>query len=105
MGSAKFDTQRCGLRNLKDAEVRKERQIEISESFVALGIQDHYMDMKAVWENIREIVKTVVKEYLHQSELKQHETWFDENSSKLFDTREKFKLLKQSHTNRGNMSL
>jgi hypothetical protein len=35
--------------------------------------------MNGIWENIKEIIKTLDKGSLHLYELKQHKRWFDEN--------------------------
>jgi hypothetical protein len=53
---------------------------------------DDNVDMNRAWENIRENIKTSAKESLGHYELQQHKPWFDDECSKLIDTRKQDKL-------------
>jgi hypothetical protein len=72
----RFDGQRFNLRKLNKVEVRKQNQIEITNTFAALENLDD--DVNGTWENIKENIKTSAKESLGLHELKHHKPWFDE---------------------------
>jgi hypothetical protein len=61
------DRQRFNLRKLNELEVRKQYQIQITNRFAALENSKEDEDVNRTWENIKEIIKTSVKD-----ELKQH---------------------------------
>ena len=71
----KLDGERFNLRKLKDLEVKKQYQIEITNRFAALSDDG---DIHRACENIKENIKTSAKESLQPHEMKQHEPWFDE---------------------------
>ena len=50
----KLDGDRFNLRKLKDLEVKKQYQIEITNRFAALGNISDDGDINRVWENIKE---------------------------------------------------
>jgi hypothetical protein len=60
----KFYMQRFDLRKLKDAEVKEQYQVKISNRFAALENCDDTVDMNRACENIRENIKTSAKESL-----------------------------------------
>ena len=60
----KFDGERFNLRKLNELEVRKQYQIETTNRFAALGNLSDGEDINRVWENIKENIKTSVKESL-----------------------------------------
>jgi hypothetical protein len=60
----RFDRQRFNLRKLNEAEVRKQYQIEITNSFAALENVNDDKDVNRTWENIKENIQTSVKESL-----------------------------------------
>jgi len=64
--SQSFDVERFNLRKLNKLEVRKQYQIEISKRFAALETFSDSMDMKRVWEHIKESNKTSAKDSLGQ---------------------------------------
>jgi hypothetical protein len=66
------------LRKVNELEFRKEYQIKISKTFAALENLNNREDISGAWENIKENVKTLVKESLGLYELKQHKPWLDE---------------------------
>jgi hypothetical protein len=76
----KFDVERFNLRKLNELEVRKQCQIEISNRFAALENLNDGEDINRAWENIKENVKTSTEDSLGLHELKQHKSWFDEES-------------------------
>ena len=64
--------ERFNLRKLKDLEVKKQYQIEITNSFAALKNISDDEDINRAWENIKENIKNSAKESLGLHELKQH---------------------------------
>ena len=54
----KFDGERFNLRKLKEREVRKKYQIEITNRFAALENLNDNEDINRAWENIKENIKT-----------------------------------------------
>ena len=58
----KFDGERFNLRKLKELEVRKQFQIEITNRFAALRNISDNEDINRSWENIKENIKTSAKE-------------------------------------------
>jgi len=73
-----FDCERFNLTKLNELEVGKENQIEVTNSFEALGNLNNGDDINKAWENIKETVKTVTKDCLGLHQLKQHKHCFDE---------------------------
>ena len=69
----KFDVERFNLRELNELEVRKQYQIEISNSLAALEDLSDSKDINKAWENIKETIKTSAKESTGLHELKQAE--------------------------------
>jgi len=59
-------------------EVRKQYQIEITNSFAALENLSDDEDINKAWPIIKENIKTSAKESLGLQELKQHKPRFDE---------------------------
>jgi hypothetical protein len=53
---------------------------------------DAKVDIKRVWETIREYLKISAKESLGYYELTKHKLWLDEGYSELFDQRKQAKL-------------
>ena len=74
----KFDGERFNLGKLNELEVRKKYQIEITNTFAALGNLNDNKGKNRAWENIREIIS------LGLHELKQHKPWSDEECSQFF---------------------
>ena len=74
----KFVGERFNLRKLNDLEVRKQYQIEITNRFAALENFSDGEDINRAWENIKESIKTLVKESLGLHEFIQHKPWFDD---------------------------
>jgi hypothetical protein len=73
----KFDGEIFNLRKLSELKVKKQYQIEISNRYAALENLNESEDIKGVWENIEEDIKTSAEESLVLHELKQHKPWFD----------------------------
>jgi hypothetical protein len=69
-----FDGERFNLRKLKELEVKKKYQIEITNRFAALEDLDGDQDINMAWENIKENIKTSAKESIGLHELNQHKT-------------------------------
>ena len=78
MAAEKLGGERFNLRKLKDLEVKKQYQIEITKRPAALGNISDYEDINRARENIKENIKTSAKESLGPHELKQHKPCFDE---------------------------
>ena len=81
----RFDRQRFNLRKLNELEVRKQYQIEITNSFAALENLNN--DVNRTWENIKENIKTSATESLGLHKLRQHKPWFDEECLGFFGSR------------------
>ena len=88
----KLDEERFNLRKLKDLEVKKQYQIEITNRFAALGNICDDGDINRAWENIKENIETSVKESLCLHELKQHKPRFDEECLYFLDVMKQAKL-------------
>ena len=58
-------------------EVKKQYQIFIIKSFVALENLSDGEDINRSWENIKENIKTSAKESIILHEMKQHKAWFE----------------------------
>ena len=54
--------ERFNLRKLNELEVRKPYQIEITNSFAALGKVGDNGDINRAWDDIKESIKTSAKE-------------------------------------------
>jgi hypothetical protein len=70
--SRKFGVEKFNLGKLNEQDVRKQYQIKISKRFAAWENLSDSEDINKAWENIKENIKTTVKERLGQYELKQH---------------------------------
>ena len=81
----KPDGERFNLRKLRDLEVKKQYQIEITNRFAALGNINDEENKNRAWENIKENIKTSAKESLRLHDLKQHKLWFDEECLHFLD--------------------
>ena len=53
----KFDLERINLKKLSEFEVRKEYQIDASNSFTALWNLDDIEDIKRAWESVKENIR------------------------------------------------
>jgi len=84
----RFDKQRFNLRKLKELEVRKQYQIEITNRFAAMENLNDDEDVNRTWENIKENIKTSAKDSLGLHELKQQKPWFDEECLGFFGSKE-----------------
>ena len=78
--SQSFDRQRFNLGKLNEPEVREQNQIETTSRFAALENLNDDEEINRTWENIKENIKTSAKESLGLHELKQNNSWFDEES-------------------------
>ena len=74
----RFDRQRFDSRKINELDVRKQYQIEITNSFEALENLNDDEEVNRTWESIKENIKTSAKESLGLQELKKHKPWFDE---------------------------
>ena len=74
----KFDGERFNLGKLKELEVRKQYQIEITNGYAALENLNDSEDINGAWKNFKENILKSAKESLGLRELKQHKPWFDE---------------------------
>ena len=88
----KLDGERFNLRRLKDLEVKKQYQIEITNRSAALGNISDDGDVNRACENIKENIKTSAEESLGLRELTQHKPWFDEECLNFLDKRKQAKL-------------
>jgi hypothetical protein len=73
-----FDGKKFNLKKLRELEVRKQYQIQISNRFAALENLNVSEDINRAWENIKESIKISAIESLGLYERKQHKPWFDE---------------------------
>jgi len=60
----RFEWQRFNLRKLNEPEVREHYQIEITNRFADMENLNDDDDVNRTWENIKENIKTSVKESL-----------------------------------------
>ena len=90
--SQRFDGERFNLRKLNELKVRKQYQIDITNTFAALENLSNDEDINRVWENIKENIKTSAKKSLGIHELKQHKPWFDEECLGFIDQRKQGKI-------------
>jgi DNA repair ATPase RecN len=74
----KSDVDRFNLRKLRELEVRKQYQIEITNRYATLENSNDREDINTVWEDIKGNNKTSAKDSLGLYELKQQKTWLDE---------------------------
>ena len=88
----KSDGERFTLRKLKDLEVRKQYQIEITNRFAALENVRGDEDINRAWESVKEAIKTSAKESLGLQEMKQHKPCFDEECLGILDERKQAKI-------------
>jgi len=87
----KFDMERFNLRKLSELKVSTQCQIKISNRFAALENFNDREDIKRVWENIKQNIKTTAKGSLGLYIFKQHKSWFDEESSRFLEQKSKLK--------------
>jgi hypothetical protein len=66
----KFHLERFDLKKLDDVEVKDKYQVEISNRFMALEKLNESLDIKSIWEVIKEYVKTSAKENIGYHTLK-----------------------------------
>jgi hypothetical protein len=71
----KFEGERFNLRKLREMEVRKQYQIEITNRFAALENLTGDDDINRAWENIKGIIRKSTKKSLGLHELKRHKPW------------------------------
>ena len=88
----KFDVERFNPRKLNELEIRKQYSIKISNRLAALENLNVSENINRAWENVKENIKTTVKESLDLYELKQHKPWFDEEYSQFSDERKQAKM-------------
>jgi len=73
----RLDGERLNVRKLNEVDFRKQYQILITNSFVALENLSDDEEINRSWENIKENIKTSAKESKSLHEMKQHKAWFD----------------------------
>jgi hypothetical protein len=88
----KFDVERFKLGQLRELEVRKQYQFEISNTFDALENLNDSEDINRALKNIKENIKILAQGSLGLYELKQHNTWFNEECSRFEDQRKQAKM-------------
>jgi len=88
----KFDRERFNLRKLNELEGRKRYPIKISIGLADLENLNDSENINRAWKNVKENIKTSVKEILGQYELEQHKPWFDEEYLQFSDERKLAKL-------------
>ena len=74
----KCNVETFNLRRLNELGVRKQYQSEISNRFAALENLSDSEDINKAWENIKENIKTSVKDSLGLQKLKHHKLQFSE---------------------------
>ena len=103
----KFDGERFNLRKLNELKVRKQYQIDMTNRRAALENLRDGEDIKRACENIKQNIKTSVKESLGVHKLKQHKPWFDKECLGFFDQRKQAKMQwvqDPSHSNVSNLN-
>ena len=90
--SQRFDGERFNLWKLNELEVRKQYQIEITNTFAALENLSNDENINRFWENIKENIKTSAKKSLSIHELKEHKTWFVEECLDFIDQMKQGKM-------------
>jgi len=80
------------LRKLNEPEVREEYQIKIKKRFADLENVNDYEDVNRTWENIKKNIQTSAEESLCVHELKQNNSWFDEECLHFLDQRKRAEL-------------
>ena len=88
----KFDRERFNLRKLNELEVRKEYQIESTNSFAVLENLSDSEDINRAWQNIEKEYKSSAKDSLSLQELKEHKHRFDEECLGFLDHRKQAKM-------------
>jgi hypothetical protein len=88
----KFDGRRFNPRNLNDLEVRKQYQIDITNSFAALENVSEDENINRAWKSIKKI-KTSATESLGMHEMKQLNPWFDEECLVILDQKKQAKMV------------
>jgi hypothetical protein len=66
----KFDGERFNLKKLKELEVRKQNQIEITNRFAALENLENDGYINSAWENIKESIQTSARESIKRGLMK-----------------------------------
>ena len=89
----KFDLERINLKKLSELEVRKQYQIDISNSFTALWNLNYIEDIRRVWESVKDYIRYPAKESIDLHEWKQHKPCFDVQSSQCLNQRKQAKML------------
>jgi len=88
----KFDGERLNIREQNELEVKKQYQVEISNTSAALENISDSEDINRAWENIKENIKTLAKESLGLHKLKQHKPRFDEEYLGFLDQSKQAKM-------------
>jgi hypothetical protein len=81
------------LRKLSEMEVRKKYHIRISNRSAALENSNDNTGIKRTQENVQGNIKSSSKGSSDLYELKRHKSWFDEASSRFFDTVSRLKRI------------
>jgi len=88
----RFDRQRFNLRRLSEPEVREQYQTEITNRFAALENLSDDDDVDRTCENIKQNIKTSVKQSLRLHELKQNKPRFNEECLGFLNQRKQAKM-------------
>jgi hypothetical protein len=99
----KFYVEIVNFRKLKDMVFRKQYQIKISNRFGDLENFSDSENIQRAWENIKQKIRTSIKESLVLYALKQHKPWFDEQLLCFLDQRKLAKLWWLQHPNKSNV--
>jgi hypothetical protein len=99
----KFQGERFNLTKLKELEVKKKYQIEITNRFAVLENLNVDEDVNRVWENIKENIKTSAKESLGLHEWKQQKPRFDKECVDFLDQRKQAKMQWTQDPSRSNV--
>jgi hypothetical protein len=81
MLAQKTNVKGFNLKKLSEMEVRKQFQIELSNTCAVLENLNDSEDTNKGWENIQENIKITAKETQGMHGRKQHKPWFDEECS------------------------
>jgi hypothetical protein len=103
----KIDMETLNVKKLNEGDVREQYQVTIRNKFAAPENLEDSGYVNRAWNNTRENIKTSAQESLGYCESNHRKLWFDEECSKLVDSRKQAKLQwlqDPSEVNKDNLS-
>jgi 50S ribosomal subunit-associated GTPase HflX len=98
-----LDGERFNFRTLRELEIRKQHQIEITNRFAALENLNVSEDTKMAWVNMKKDINSSTKRGQGLYELKQHKPCFDEECLCFLDQRKQAKMQWLKDPNQNNI--